>query len=138
MAQSPEILHLAQRGDLVLSHVELLEVGARGEVAQRPEVVDGERDDLDVGHVAEIGDVVDLAAPQVEVLDGTQRVEARLLEDERLGQGNARRRTAFAEHWRFDFFFFFFCKKETFFFFSELFFQEKKSNKFFSFEIKIL
>ena len=52
----------------VLADIQLLQLLAICDVGERSDLVEGEREDLDVGHPADDRDIVEIAAPDIEVL----------------------------------------------------------------------
>lgn len=81
-----KVQDLGQVGDVILAQIEFLDLGAVSEMLQRLDFVDRERHHLQVGQLPDELDVVQLAAPEVDVLDLLEVVFLALFGDQVLGQ----------------------------------------------------
>ena len=80
--QFSQVANLPQVSHAVFAQVKFLQLVALGEVAERNDAVDAEGDDFKVGHLVDETEVLELVAPQVEVLDALEVVRFGLVEDQ--------------------------------------------------------
>ena len=83
------MLHFLQVADQVLSQIDFLNFVTVGEIAQLDDFVERQRHNLKVWHFPQQVEIVDLVAPEVDVLDKGQVVRLAFCRDhlscERLG-----------------------------------------------------